>query len=148
MRRSTDTSEGGLETLIVAALTGAAPVRAPSTPGYAEEVAPFTGPDDYIEGHRDDFDRVHALDLVQLAAFLHATQPDLVAPLSIDTDTPVRRAFLARVRDEITSRGVIDVLRSGVRHGPQEVKLYFPLPSPGNPAAATRFIALLYERNL
>src|SRR5208282_3116202 len=74
LRRSTDTSEGGLETLIVAALTGAAPVRAPSTPGYAEEVASFTGPDDYIEGHRDDFDRVHALDLVQLAAFLHATQ--------------------------------------------------------------------------
>lgn len=140
MRRSTDTSEGGLETLIVAALTGAALVRAPSTPGYAEEVTP-TGPNDYIEGHRDDFDRVHALDLVQLAAFLHATQPYLVAPLSIDTDTPVRRAFLARVRDETTSRGVIDVLRSGVRHGPHEVKLYFPLPSPGNTAAATRFTA-------
>src|SRR2546421_12382733 len=122
LSRSTDISEGGLETLIVAALTGAVPASATLRISPAEEGSPSTGLDDYIEGHRDDFDRVHALDLVQLAAFLHATQPDLIAPLSIDTDTPVRRAFLARVRDEITSRGVIDVLRSGVRHGPQEVK--------------------------
>ena len=105
--RSTDVSEGGLEALIVAALTGAAPARASSTPGLSEESAPFTGPDDYddyIEGRRDDYDRAYALDLVQLAAFIHATQPDLAAPLSIDADTPVRRAFLARVRDEITNR--------------------------------------------
>jgi type I restriction enzyme R subunit len=139
--RSTDVSEGGLEALIVATLTGAAPARASSTPGLSEESVPFTGPDDYIEGRRDDYDRAYALDLVQLAAFIHATQPDLAGPLSIDADTPVRRAFLARVRDEITNRGVIDVLRSGVRHGPHEVKLYFPLPSPGNMAASARFDA-------
>jgi len=137
--RSTDVSEGGLEALIVAALTGtSAPVGGAVT-GVAEERAPFAGPDEYIEGHRDDFDRVHALDLVQLTAFLRATQPELVAPLSLDADTPQRRAFLARVRDEITNRGIIDVLRSGVRHGPHSVTLYFPLPSPGNPQAAIRF---------
>jgi len=137
--RSTDVSEGGLETLIVAALTGApAPVAGGPT-GVAEERAPYAGPDDYIEGHRDDFDRAHALDLAQLTAFLRATQPDLVAPLSLDADTPQRRAFLARVREEITNRGIIDVLRSGVRHGPHAVALYFPLPSPGNPQAAIRF---------
>jgi type I restriction enzyme R subunit len=137
--RSTDVSEGGLEALIVAALTGA-PVASSDTPsGVAEQRAPFAGPNDYIEGHRDDFDRVHTLDLVQLTAFLRATQPDLLAPLSLDADTPQRRAFLARVRDEITNRGIIDVLRSGVRHGPHAVTLYFPLPSPGNPQAAVRF---------
>jgi len=130
-----------LEALIVAALTGAAPARASSTPGQSGDSAPFTGPDDYIEGRRDDYDRAYALDLAQLAAFIHATQPDIAGPLSIDADTPVRRAFLARVRDEIINRGVIDVLRSGVRHGPHEVKLYFPLPSPGNTTAATRFDA-------
>jgi type I restriction enzyme R subunit len=128
LKRSTDMSEGGLEALIVAALTG-----------VAEERAPFAGTDNYIEGDRDDYDRVHAFDLVQLSAFLRATQPTLVGPLSLDADSPQRRAFLARVRDEITNRGVIDVLRSGVRHGPHSVTLYFPLPSPGNPWAATRF---------
>lgn len=136
---STDVSEGGLEALIVAALTGAAHPAASATSGVAEDRSPFAGPDDYIEGDRNDYDRVHALDLVQLAAFLRATQPSLVGPLSLDADTQARRAFLARIRDEITSRGVIDVLRTGVRHGPHDVRLYFPLPSPGNPAAATRF---------
>ncbi|WP_202814950.1 type I restriction endonuclease subunit R [Aureimonas sp. AU22] len=132
-------SESGLEALIVAGLTGApAPVAGTPTSG-AEERAPFAGPDDYIEGHRDDFDRAHALDLVQLTSFLRATQPELVALLSLDADMPQRRAFLARVRDEITNRGIIDVLRSGVRHGPHAVTLYFPLPSPGNPQAAIRF---------
>ena len=136
--RSTDVSEGALEALIVAALTGTtAPVAGLPT-SVAEDRAPFAGPD-YIEGHRGDYDRVHALDQVQLLAFLRVTQPELVVPLSLDADSPQRRAFLARVRDEITNRGVIDVLRSGVRHGPHAVTLYFPLPSPGNPQAGTRF---------
>lgn len=140
MRRS-DVSEGGLEALIVAALTGAA---APSpaagqTSGVAEERAPFAGLDDYIEGRREDYDRAHAIDLAQLSAFLRATQPELADALSIDADTPARPAFLTRLREQITERGVVDVLRSGVRHGPHEVRLYFPLPSPGNAAAATRF---------
>ena len=137
--RTTDTSEGGLEALIVAALTGRPPAAGEAVSGVAEERSGFTGPDDYIEGDRCDYDRTYALDLAQLTAFIAATQPTLAGPLSLDADTPARRAFLARVRDEITSRGVIDVLRGGVRHGPYEVKLYFPLPSPGNPQAAVRF---------
>lgn len=136
---STDISEGGLEALIVAALTGAAPPVANAPTTVAGEHASFTSPDNYIEGHRDDYDRTYALDLVQLIAFIRATQPALIGPLSLDADGPQRRAFLARVRDEITNRGVIDVLRSGVCHGPHEVKLYFPLPSPGNTAATIRF---------
>jgi len=137
--RSTDVSEGGLDALIVAALTGAAVPVAGAVTGVTEERAPFAGPDDYIEGHRDDFDRVHALDLAQLTAFIRATQPELVGALSLDADTPQRRAFLARVRDEITTHGIIEVLRKGVRHLVHDVKLYFPLPSPGNPQAAIRF---------
>jgi type I restriction enzyme R subunit len=135
LNRSTDVSEGGLERLIVAALTASPPANA----ALADERTPLADPNNYIEGRRNDFDRTHALDVIQLVAFLRATQPDLVGPLSIDADTPVRRAFLARVRDEITSRGVIDVLRAGVRHGAHDVKLYFPLPSAGNAAAAMRF---------
>ncbi|UAL11681.1 type I restriction endonuclease subunit R [Caulobacter segnis] len=137
--RSTDISEGGLETLIVSALTGTTASVKGAPADVAGERAPLAGPDDYIEGHRDDYDRAHALDLVQLFAFVRSTQPELVGPLSLETDSRQRRAFLARVRDEITNRGVIDVLRSGIRHGPHAVALYFPLPSPGNPQAAIHF---------
>lgn len=134
--RSSDVSEAGLEALIVAALTGDA---RRSAAGVAEKRLLSASLDDYLEGHRDDFDRLHALDVVQLTAFLRSTQPELVGPLSLDADSSARRAFLARVRDEITGRGIVDVLRSGVRHGPHAVTLYFPLPSPGNPQAAVRF---------
>jgi len=92
--------------LIVAALTGAtAPVEGAAT-DVAKQRAPFASPHAYIEGHRDDYDRVHALDLVQLTEFLGATQLELVGPLSLDANNPQRRAFIARVRDEITNRGV------------------------------------------
>lgn len=136
--RLTDVSEGGLEALIVASLTGRA-ASTSATGGVAEEGASFSGPENYVEGNRDDYDRAYALDLAQLIEFIRATQPNLVGPLSLDADTPIRRGFMARVRDEITNRGVIDVLRSGVRHGPHAVTLYFPLPSPGNPQAAIHF---------
>jgi hypothetical protein len=55
--RSTDVSEGGLEALIVATLTGQRQRFAGAATGVAREREPFAGADDYIEGHRDDFDR-------------------------------------------------------------------------------------------
>ncbi|MDE0293093.1 MAG: type I restriction endonuclease, partial [Bryobacterales bacterium] len=47
--------------------------------------------------------------------------------------------FLARLQGEVTRRGVIDVLRKGVKHGPHHVELFYGAPSPGNPAAAERY---------
>ena len=47
-----------------------------------------------------------------------ATQDDLVDALSLATDGPTRRKFLARLQGEITKRGTIDVLRHGIKHGP------------------------------
>src|SRR5205814_10018754 len=54
-------------------------------------------------------------------------------------DGPTRRKFLARLQGEISKRGVIDVLRHGVKHGPQQMDLFYGTPSPGNPAAAERY---------
>ncbi|OGQ50174.1 MAG: DEAD/DEAH box helicase, partial [Deltaproteobacteria bacterium RIFCSPLOWO2_02_FULL_57_26] len=43
--------------------------------------------------------------------------------------------FLARLSAEIGKRGVIDVLRKGVEHGPVHFDLFYGTPSPGNAKA-------------
>ena len=111
----TDTSEKGLESLIVNSLVAEA--------GYAA-------------GDPKDYDREHALDPKQLFAFLHATQPDTIEKLHIGSDGPSRTKFLHRLQGQITSRGVIDVLRKGVSDGPAHVTLFYCTPTPGNPQAA------------
>ena len=132
---TTDTSELGLERLIVATMTGAGPS---STGGGAETPGAYDGPR-WIEGAPEDYDREHAADLVQLTAFLQATQPEVAEALALADDGPTRRSFLARLQGEITKRGTIDVLRSGVKHGRHNLDLFYGAPSSGNTAAAERY---------
>ena len=132
---TTDTSELGLERLIVAAMTGVAPAAGG---GVAETPATY-GDWHWIEGSPHDYDRGHAIDLVQLTAFLQATQPEVAAALDLEHDGPTRLSFLARLQGEITRRGTIDVLRAGVKHRQYNLDLFYGTPSPGNPTAAERF---------
>ncbi len=93
----------------------------------------------YVHGEPEDYDREYCVDWVQLAAFLSATQPDAFEGLRLEDASPARRKFLARLQGEVTRRGVIDVLRKGVKDGPHHVELFYGAPSPGNPAAAERY---------
>lgn len=137
----TDTSEKGLEALIVAALTGRRidVAGAPSASGFSEDPEPFVGLHHWLLGNPKDYDRVWTVDLVQLRAFVGATQPSLVAALDLDDDSPARQKFLARLQGETAKRGVVDVLRNGVKHGAHHVDLFYGTPSPGNAKAADRF---------
>jgi type I restriction enzyme R subunit len=138
---STDTSEKGLETLIMRHLTGVDGLALlPST--VAESPPPFGGIG-YLASSAQDFDRAHALDTRQLFAFLRDTQPDALAKLGIgnlnDAKDLNRIKFLARLSSEIGKRGVVDVLRKGIEHHPAgSFTLYFPTPSPGNEKAAAQ----------
>jgi type I restriction enzyme, R subunit len=114
-----DTSEMGLETLIVSDMTGAG----------------------WIAGDPSDYDREYAVDLVQLRAFFLATQVAFLDAVDLDHDSSTRRKFLARLQGEVTKRGVIDVLRHGIKHGPHHIDLFYGTPSPGNPKAAERYSA-------
>ena len=51
-------------------------------------------------------------------------------------DAPTRAKFLARLQGEIAKRGVIDVLRNGIKHGPASLDLFYGAPSAGNEKAA------------
>ena len=79
------------------------------------------------------------MDLEHLRAFLRATQRPVAEALDLDQDSPTRRSFFARLQGEIEKRGVIDVLRHGVKHGPHHLDLFCGTPSPGNAAAAERY---------
>ncbi len=114
---TSDTSEKGLETLIVAAMTRSG----------------------WIAGDTGDYDCEYAVDIEQLLVFLLDTQPDTVTGLNIEEEGPARRKFLARLQGEITKRGVIDVLRSGVKHGPHHVDFFYGTPTPGNTKAEERY---------
>lgn len=132
----TDITERGLETLIIDRLTGqVGPVLAPGGSGIQEPGAGYRA-GGYVEGSPKEYDRQHALDASKLLAFLTATQPQVVEGLELGDDGAPRRKFLERVRNEIAKRGVVDVLRNGVKTGQFSVTLYYPSPTPGNMAAA------------
>lgn len=134
---TTDTSEKGLETLIVRHLTGADGLAV--APNKVAERPPAYGGTGYTAGSAQDYDRAHALDVPQLFAFLRASQPDIFKKLafadSADPKDINRLKFLARLSSEIGKRGVIDVMRKGVEHGPLRFELFYGTPSPGNAKA-------------
>jgi hypothetical protein len=134
---TTDTSEKGLEAFIVADMTG--PVAAPAGGGFAEESEPSIGLHNWLLGDPKAYDRAWTVNLVQLCAFIAATQPPLFTALDLNNDSPVRQKFLARVQGEIAKRGVIGVVRHGIKHGQHDVDLFYGTPSSGNAQAAKRF---------
>ena len=131
---TTDTSEKGLETIIMRHLTGADGFTV--TPGSLVEKPDAAGTG-YFAGSPKDYDRAHALDVPQLFFFLRITQPEAFKKLAMSDDPKDmnRLKFLARLSSEIGKRGVVDVLRKGVEHGPVRVDLFYGTPSPGNAKA-------------
>lgn len=143
--RVSDTSEKGLEDLIVLAMAGTHTGDssfAPTGPGAAlgELPAPFGGTG-WILGRSQDYDRQYAVDLAQLSTFLRDTQRRVAEALDLDHDSPTRRQFLARLQGEVARRGTIDVLRNGLKHGAHSLDLFCGTPSPGNDKAAKQYAA-------
>ncbi|WP_334007421.1 type I restriction endonuclease subunit R [Burkholderia orbicola] len=131
-----DTSERWFEARIVRGLTG---IPQPEY-GHALEPTDFAKSNNgYVQGRPGDYNRDVALDVAQLLSFLKATQPKTVEALEITSEGIKRTQFLHRLQGEITRRGVVDVLRKGVSHGPVTVDLYKLSPTPGNTNAAEAF---------
>src|ERR1019366_1037822 len=140
---TTDTSEKGLETVIMRHMTGVDGFAI--TPGSVVEKPDATGTG-YFAGSPKDYDRAHALDVPQFFVFLRLTQPGAFQKLAMaeagDPKDINRLKFLARLSSEIGKRGVIDVLRKGLDHGPVHFHLFYGTPSPGNAKAEA-----LYAQN-
>jgi len=116
--KTSDTSEKGLETLIVESLVNES---------------------GYQLGKSEDYDVEYALDLVKLCEFLKESQPKIYDSLGLNEDSPTRVKFLNRLQGEISKRGVVDVLRNGIKHGPLSIDLFYGTPTPGNKKAEELF---------
>ncbi len=122
---TSDTSEKGLESLIVSALTSNAA--------------------GYVAGDPMDYDRDCAVDLAKLLSFLQTSQPKVCGQLGLAIEGPPRLKFLARLQGEIAKRGVVDVLRKGIQHCPASVDFFYGTPSPGNVKAVERFASNVFS---
>ncbi|GAB5554188.1 MAG: type I restriction endonuclease subunit R [Saprospiraceae bacterium] len=112
----TDTSEKGLEALIEAHLC-----------------SPAVG---YEQAFSTDYDRTLCINQKQLFRFLAATQPE---KLEIIRKRGAEN-FLKRLSAQIRKRGIIDVLRKGVKDLDLVVYLYYKQPtSQLNKRASTRY---------
>lgn len=116
----TDTSEKALEALIEAHLCS-------KEMGYQQAYSP-------------DYDRTLCINKKQLFAFLQETQPEKL-------ETILKRGeekFLKRVSEQVKKRGVIDLLRKGVKDLDLTIYLYYRKPSSNlNKRAVQR-----YENNI
>lgn len=138
----TDTSEKGLESLIVASLTGRSGQGVPAGTPSGEHPPAYENAW-YTQGDPNDFDREHAVDLAKLLEFLKTTQSDAFEALGLASEGHRRQAFLHRLQGEIAKRGIVEVLRRGVKDGPHSVSLFYGTPSAGNAKAE-----VLYRSNI
>ncbi|TID82759.1 type I restriction endonuclease, partial [Legionella pneumophila] len=114
----TNTSEAGFESTIINSLIDDAGYKA---------------------GNPNDYDRSHAIDLIKLTDFLKLTQPEIAENLNLSIESPKRTKFLHRLQGEIAKHGIINVLRKGVKHGPDTITLFYGSPSKQNVKARELF---------
>jgi type I restriction enzyme R subunit len=110
MIQTTDTSERGLERLIAGYLT--------DTGGYKT-------------GRPDDYDRNRGIDKAQFFRFLRDTQPEEVEKLKRIHGSDYQDRFAQRLHERLRKRGLLHILRNGIRDRDAKLTLYYPRPSFG-----------------
>jgi len=116
---STDTSEKGLETLIEKSLIETS---------------------HYLKGQPNDYDRIYCIDKTKLLQFLRHTQPQEIAKLETKYQAKFEQKLLQRISDQIKIKGIIDILRNGIKADEVSLTLYYKKPdSQLNPQAIQHY---------
>ena len=118
----TNTKESGLETLIVKWLVER---------------------NGYEEGSNADYNKEYAIDETRLFRFLKDTQPDQMDKLGVFKSEQKKRQFLNRLQGELAKRGIIDVLRNGIKVYPVDLIMFYLTPTENNIKARE-----LFEKNI
>ena len=97
----------------------------------------------YEQGTNADYNRDYAIDETRLFRFLQDTQPDALDKLGVFKADMKKKQFLNRLQGEIAKRGVIDVLRNGVKVYPANLIMFYLTPTENNAKAKE-----MYEKNI
>ncbi len=119
----TNTKESGLEALIVSWLTER---------------------NGFEEGSNADYNKEYAVDEARFFRFLQETQGHELKKLNVESPQE-RRKLLKRVSDEVSRRGIVDVLRNGVKAYPARLNMYYLTPTQNNADARALFAKNIFS---
>ena len=97
----------------------------------------------YEEGNNADYNKEYAIDETRLFRFLQDTQPAQMGKLGVFQSEQKKRQFLNRLQGELAKRGIIDVLRNGIKVYPVDLIMFYLTPTENNVKAGKMF-----ERNI
>ena len=97
----------------------------------------------YEQGTNADYNREYAVDETRLFRFLQDTQPDAMEKLGVFKTELKKKQFLNRLQGELAKRGVIDVLRNGIKVYPADLVMFYLTPTENNVKAR-----LMHEKNI
>lgn len=93
----------------------------------------------YEQGTNDDYNKIYNVDETRLFRFLNDTQPREMAKLGVNNSEQKKRQFLNRLSGEIAKRGIIDVLRNGVKAYPADLIMFYFTPTENNEKSRQMF---------
>lgn len=86
----------------------------------------------YEEGNNTDYNREYAIDETRIFRFLQDTQPAQMGKLGVFQSEQKKRQFLNRLQGELAKRGIIDVLRNGIKAYPVDLIIFYLTPTENN----------------
>ena len=95
----------------------------------------------YELGENVDYNKDYAIDETRLIRFLQETQPDQFEEMGISRSKQKYAQFLDRLRGEIAKRGIIDVLRNGIKLYLKQdhIVMFYMTPSENNEESKKKF---------
>lgn len=97
----------------------------------------------YEQGSNEDYNKEYAIDEVRLFRFLETTQPIEMEKIGARKSHQKYAQFLSRLQGEIAKRGIVDVLRNGVKVYPADLIMFYLTPTENNAKAK-----VMYEKNI
>jgi len=120
----TNTKENGLEALIVKW---------------------FVEQNGYEQGSNNDYNREYAIDETRLFRFLQDTQPEALETLGVLKSEIKKTQFLNRLQGELAKRGIVDVLRNGVKIYPADLIMFYLTPTENNAKAKAMYVKNIFS---